>query len=111
MAALSIPVLFMAGSLAVDTTNAMSMKARLQNAADATALATVTRLAQEKNLSSALGFADHIDAETILPQQPRHRGQGVRTAQGDSHAPYSPAVVIDGGDGDRRVHRHISKCR
>jgi len=53
MAALSIPVLFMAGSLAVDTTNAMSMKIRLQNAADSAALATVTRLAQEKNLSIA----------------------------------------------------------
>lgn len=57
MAALTIPVLFMAGSLAVDTTNAMSMKTRLQNAADATALATVTRLAQEKNLSIAAAKA------------------------------------------------------
>jgi len=51
MAALAIPVLFMAGSLAIDTTNAMSMKTRLQNAVDSAALATSTRLAQEDDLS------------------------------------------------------------
>ena len=51
LAGLTIPVLFVAGSLAVDTTNALSMKVRLQNAVDSAALATSTRLAQEENLS------------------------------------------------------------
>lgn len=51
LAGLTLPVLFIAGSLAVDTTNAMSMKVRLQNAVDSAALATSTRLAQEENLS------------------------------------------------------------
>lgn len=44
--AIGIPVLAAAASLAVDTTNLMSMKTRLQNAADASALATSTKLAQ-----------------------------------------------------------------
>lgn len=51
MAALVVPVLFMAGSLALDTTNGMSMKIRLQNAVDSAALATATRLYQEEDLS------------------------------------------------------------
>jgi len=51
LAGLTIPVLFIAGSLAVDTTNAMSMKVRLQNAVDSAALATSTRLAQEEGLT------------------------------------------------------------
>ncbi|MEM5493874.1 TadE/TadG family type IV pilus assembly protein [Hoeflea sp. AS16] len=51
LAGLTIPVVFIAGSLAVDTTNAMSMKVRLQNAVDSAALATSTRLAQEEDLS------------------------------------------------------------
>lgn len=51
LAALAVPVLVMAGSLAVDTTNALSMKVRLQNAADSAALATAMRLTEEKNLS------------------------------------------------------------
>lgn len=51
MLSLALPVLVMAGSLALDTTNAMSMKTRMQNAADSAALATSTRLSQEENLS------------------------------------------------------------
>lgn len=51
LAGLTIPVLLVAGSLAIDTTNAMSMKTRLQNAVDSAALATTTRLSQEDNLS------------------------------------------------------------
>jgi Flp pilus assembly protein TadG len=53
LAALVVPVLFMAGSLALDTTNSMSLKVRLQNAADSAALATVTRLSQEESFSHA----------------------------------------------------------
>lgn len=49
--AVAVPVLFMAGSLAVDTTNAMSMKVRLQNAVDSAALATAARLSEEENLT------------------------------------------------------------
>jgi Flp pilus assembly protein TadG len=52
IAALTLPVMFMAGSLAVDTTNVMSMKTRLQNAVDSAALATATRLLQEKDLTA-----------------------------------------------------------
>lgn len=53
IAAVAVPVLFMAGSLAVDTTNAMSMKVRLQNAVDSAALATAARLSEEENLTEA----------------------------------------------------------
>ncbi len=53
IAAAAVPVLFMAGSLAVDTTNAMSMKVRLQNAVDSAALATAARLSEEENLTAA----------------------------------------------------------
>ena len=48
LAALMLPVLFVAGTLAIDTTNALSMKTRLQNAADSAALATTSQLAAEK---------------------------------------------------------------
>lgn len=51
LAALTLPVVFIAGSLAVDTTNALSMKVRLQNAVDSAALATSTKLSQEEGLS------------------------------------------------------------
>lgn len=53
MAGILVPVLFMAGSFALDTTSALSMKTRLQNAADSAALATATRLYSEPNLSIA----------------------------------------------------------
>lgn len=53
MAGILVPVLFMAGSFALDTTNVLSMKTRLQNAVDSAALATATRLYQEDNLSIA----------------------------------------------------------
>ena len=46
LAALMLPVLFVAGSLAIDTTNAFSMKTRLQNAADSAALATTSQVAE-----------------------------------------------------------------
>lgn len=48
LAALMMPVVFVAGSLAIDTTSALSMKVRLQNAADSAALATTSQLAAEK---------------------------------------------------------------
>ena len=51
LTSLALPVLFIAGSLALDTTNALSMKTRMQNAADSAALATSTRLSQEEDLS------------------------------------------------------------
>ena len=46
MAGILVPVVFMAGSLAIDTTNALSMKTRIQNAADSAALATTSQLAE-----------------------------------------------------------------
>lgn len=51
LTAVAVPLLFVAGSLAIDTTNAMSMKVRLQNAADSAALATAARLSEEENLT------------------------------------------------------------
>ena len=56
--AITIPVFAAAASLAVDTTNVMSMKTRLQNAADASALAASTKLAQgELTAATANAFA------------------------------------------------------
>ncbi|OCW58439.1 TadE/TadG family type IV pilus assembly protein [Hoeflea olei] len=46
MASLLLPVIFVAGSLVLDTTNALSMKTSLQNAADSAALATASQLAE-----------------------------------------------------------------
>ncbi|MEQ8740754.1 MAG: TadE/TadG family protein [Hoeflea sp.] len=46
LAGILVPVVFVAGSLAIDTTNALSMKTQLQNAADSAALATTTQLAE-----------------------------------------------------------------
>ncbi|WP_417412289.1 vWA domain-containing protein [Hoeflea sp.] len=51
MTSLALPVVAIAASLALDTTNALSMKTRMQNAADSAALATSTRLSQEENLT------------------------------------------------------------
>lgn len=52
LGALLLPVLIIGGSLALDTTNALSMKVRLQNAADSAALATTSQLAEEKIVES-----------------------------------------------------------
>ena len=61
LAALMLPVLFVAGSLAIDTTNAFSMKTRLQNAADSAALATTSQLAEEKIVESqAIAYATNF---------------------------------------------------
>jgi Flp pilus assembly protein TadG len=61
MAALMLPILFAAGTLAVDATNAFSMKTRLQNAADSAALATTSQLAQEKiTESQAVAYAENF---------------------------------------------------
>lgn len=46
MAGILLPVIFVAGSLVLDTTNALSMKTSLQNAADSAALATTSQLAE-----------------------------------------------------------------
>ncbi|MDP3523954.1 MAG: TadE/TadG family protein [Hoeflea sp.] len=48
MAGILVPVIFVAGSLVLDTTNALSMKTSLQNAADSAALATTSQLAEGK---------------------------------------------------------------
>ena len=47
-AALLLPVCFAAGSLAIDFSNAISMKSKMQNASDAAALATASQLAAKK---------------------------------------------------------------
>ncbi|MBU4527902.1 MAG: TadE/TadG family protein [Hoeflea sp.] len=48
MASILVPVIFIAGSLVLDTTNALSMKTSLQNAADSAVLATTSQLADGK---------------------------------------------------------------
>lgn len=85
MAGILIPVLFMAGSFALDTTNVLSMKTRLQNAVDSAALATATRLYQEDNLSveDAKAFA----AEFL-------QGQVEEDASAFSAFSISPTITI-----------------
>lgn len=58
LTALMLPVLVVGGSLAIDTSNALSMKVRLQNAADSAALATTSQLAEENIVESqAINYA------------------------------------------------------
>jgi Flp pilus assembly protein TadG len=61
LAALMLPVLIVGGSLAIDTSNALSMKVRLQNAADSAALATTSQLAEEQIVESqAISYATNF---------------------------------------------------
>ena len=61
LAALMLPVLFVSGSIAIDTTNALSMKFRLQNAADSAALATTSQLAEGTiTESQAIAYATNF---------------------------------------------------
>lgn len=61
LGALMLPVLIVGGSLALDTSNALSMKVRLQNAADSAALATTSQLAEEKIIESqAIAYATNF---------------------------------------------------
>lgn len=80
LAGLTIPVLFIAGSFAIDTTNAMSMKVRLQNAIDSAALATSTRLAQEEGLSleDAKAFALMFLNGQVEEDMPAFTGMSVK---------------------------------
>jgi Flp pilus assembly protein TadG len=55
MTSILVPIIFVAGSLVVDTTNALSMKTHIQNAADSAALATTSQL--------ALGSIDETEAK------------------------------------------------
>lgn len=60
-AALLLPVCFAAGSLAIDFSNAVSMKTRLQNAADGAALATASQLAAKKiTVLEAKAYAENF---------------------------------------------------
>lgn len=66
LAALLMPVLIVGGSLAIDTTNALSMKVRLQNAADSAALATTSQLAEENIVESqAKDYAKNFFAAQV----------------------------------------------
>jgi len=61
LAALMLPVLIVGGSLAIDTSNVLSMKVRLQNAADSAALATTSQLAEEQIIESqAISYATNF---------------------------------------------------
>ena len=61
MAGILVPIVFMAGSLAIDTTNGLSMKSHLQNAADSAALATTSQLAEENIVESeAIAYATNF---------------------------------------------------
>lgn len=85
LAALTAPVIFVAASLAIDTTNTLSMKTRVQNAVDSAALATATRLSQEDDLSleDAKTFA-----ATFL------RGQVEEDQSGFANLSVEPSVTI-----------------
>ena len=61
LTALMLPVLIVGASLAIDTSKALSMKVRLQNAADSAALATTSQLAEEKIVESqAVDYATNF---------------------------------------------------
>jgi len=60
LAALLLPVCFAAGSLAIDFSNAVSMKTRLQNAADGAALATASQLAAKKGVLEAKAYSENF---------------------------------------------------
>ncbi|WP_422373194.1 pilus assembly protein TadG-related protein [Hoeflea sp.] len=93
MAGILVPVVFVAGSLVIDTTNALSMKTHLQNAADSAALATTTQLAegtiteaQAKDYATVFfngQVADatrNFDAFTVVPTvNVSHTGTGKKT--------------------------------
>ena len=60
-AAVLLPLCFAAGSLAIDFSNAVSMKTRLQNAADGAALATASQLAAKKiTVLEAKAYAENF---------------------------------------------------
>lgn len=60
-AAVLVPLCFAAGSIAVDFSNAISMKTRLQNAADGAALATASQLAAKKiTVLEAKAYAENF---------------------------------------------------
>ncbi len=61
MASILVPVVFIAGSLVLDTTNALSMKTSLQNAADSAVLATTSQLAEGKiTEAEAIAYATNF---------------------------------------------------
>ena len=61
MAGILVPVIFVAGTLVLDTTNALSMKTSLQNAADSAVLATTSQLAEGNNTEDqAVAYATNF---------------------------------------------------
>ncbi|WP_421778906.1 VWA domain-containing protein [Hoeflea sp.] len=93
MAGILVPVVFVAGSLAVDTTNALSMKTHLQNAADSAALATTTQLAEGTIVEGqakayaidffngqVAGATEDFEGFTVVPSvDVTHTGSGKKT--------------------------------
>ena len=74
-AALLLPLCFAAGSLAVDFSNAVSMKTRLQNAADGAALATASQLAAKKiTVLEAKAYAENFFNGLIAKEGDNYEG-------------------------------------
>ncbi|MEP3436114.1 MAG: TadE/TadG family type IV pilus assembly protein [Hoeflea sp.] len=94
MAAILVPVVFVAGSLALDTTNALSMKTHLQNATDASALATASQL--------AAGTLDEADAKAYAAKF----FQGLVSEDSKAFTEFSavPTVtIVSSGSGKKTV--------
>ncbi len=93
ISALMLPVLFMAGSLAVDTTNMISMKTRMQNAVDSAALATATRLLNEEGLTvlEAQTFAEKFLNGQLEEDLPAYADMSVKPT-----VTVTPAISANG---------------
>lgn len=75
VAAVLLPLCFAAGSLAVDFSNAVSMKTRLQNAADGAALATASQLAAKKiTVLEAKAYAENFFNGLIAKEGDNNNG-------------------------------------
>ncbi|SOE08616.1 putative Flp pilus-assembly TadE/G-like protein [Hoeflea halophila] len=114
-AALTIPLLFMAGSLAVDTTNAISMKTQMQNAVDSAALATSTRLANDKGLSllDAKSFAEKFLNGQLQEAMNSYQAMAVKptvsiipTINGSSTA-WKVSIVLEGSQAATPMARFL----
>ena len=104
MAALVLPVALMAGSVALDTANAVSLKTRLQNAVDSAALATSTRLMTEGNLTvlDAKAFAEKFLNGQLLEDQTAFAGLTIEPTVSivpvikDGSTIWKVSIVLDG---------------
>lgn len=90
--AILMPVLLMAAGLAIDTASVMSMKVRLQAAADSAALATSSRLASE----------DLLETDAVAYATQFYNGQSSSEYTTYMELAVAPTVKVDKIDDDGR---------